>query len=94
METCESGPGDYTRTQTLLANLPYILMTLLGTVIMFFAAGELSAIWAALFLLYGAGGALWIMAFLCPHCRFHGTRSCPCGYGLIAAKMRKRQSER
>jgi hypothetical protein len=44
-------------------------------------------------MLYGLVGALWIMVFVCPFCRFWDTDSCPCGYGRVAAQIRDRQPE-
>jgi hypothetical protein len=29
---------------------------------------------------------------VCPYCRYWNTRACPCGYGRIAAKFRKKKS--
>lgn len=85
----------YTRTATLLHNLPYILMTLLGAAVLFQSLDR--AVWAKTaaigYVLYGLVGALWIMVFVCPFCRFWGTDSCPCGYGKIAARIRDRQGE-
>ena len=83
----------YSRCQVLIDNLPYAALVLLGAAI--FAAGISSASWrwivAALFVLYGVGGAAWIMVFVCPYCHFHGTRGCPCGYGQIAARIRPKR---
>lgn len=44
------------------------------------------------YILYGLAGALWIMIFVCPYCKYWDTKSCPCGYGRIAAKFRKKKS--
>jgi len=41
--------------------------------------------------LYGVGGAVWVMVFICPYCHFHGTRSCRCGYGKWAARLRSKK---
>ena len=84
----------YSSAQTLLNNIPYIAMTMLGSAIL--ALGLADSVWAWIasigFLLYGAVGALWIMVFVCPYCRYWNTRACPCGYGIIAAKLRNRQA--
>ena len=83
---------EYTRLQTLVANLPYLGMTFLGAAI--FVAGFGPARWALLagaaYVLYAFAGAFWIMLFVCPSCGFHGTRGCPCGYGWFSAKLRPR----
>ena len=79
----------------LFNNLPYMLMVLLGAGI--FLAGMGASLWgwicAGLYVLYGMTGSLWIILFLCPYCRRYGTRSCPSGYGRIAAKLRPRQAD-
>ena len=43
---------------------------------------------AAVYLAYGAAGAFWIIIFVCPYCRYWNSKSCPCGYGRIAARFR------
>jgi hypothetical protein len=82
-----------TQTQALLDNLPYLAMLTLGAAIFSNALG--GGLWggltAALYALYGIGGALWIMLFVCPYCHFFGTRLCPCGYGQLAEKLRAKQ---
>jgi len=44
---------------------------------------------ACVYVVYGVVGALWIILFVCPYCASYGRRSCPCGYGVLAAKLRK-----
>lgn len=82
----------YTRSQTALANLPYAAMILLGMAVLARAwawePGGFGA--AAAYLAYGIGGALWIMVFVCPYCHYYATRGCPCGYGLLAARLAPR----
>ncbi|HOX39855.1 MAG TPA: hypothetical protein PL033_17880 [Candidatus Brocadiia bacterium] len=87
---------EFTPAQELFDNVPYIIMSALGCVILLlvFGASGNSGIFAALYALYAALGALWIMVFVCPHCRFFGTRMCPCGYGRIASKLRARGDEK
>jgi hypothetical protein len=81
---------EYTFTQELINNIPYVVMIVLGTAI--FALSLVSWEWgliaAAAYLAYGVAGALWIMIFVCPYCRYWNSRSCPCGYGRIAARFR------
>lgn len=80
---------EYTRNQTLLANLPYAAMVTIGTATIAtglgFSAGALAS--AAGYLVYGVAGAVWIMVFVCRYCDYHGTRGCPCGYGLVSARF-------
>jgi len=79
--------------QALIDNLPYMAMILLGAAILWGAVGSpfCRGFLAAGYVAYGALGALWIMAFVCPYCHFHGTDLCPCGYGSIAAKLRSKK---
>jgi len=80
---------EYTTSETLLANVPYMAMVLLGAATLAWGSGHSS--WALTgavsYGLYGIVGAFWIMAFVCPFCSFYGTRRCPCGYGAISAKI-------
>ena len=82
----------YSRAQELVNNLPYIVMLSLGAAI--FLTGFEKSAWSWLlvgvYLIYGVGGVCWIMIFICPYCAYWGTRSCPCGYGAIAAKLREK----
>jgi hypothetical protein len=84
----------YSQAQELINNTPYIIMTLLGTIIFIEAFGNL--VWgltaAGAYFIYGIAGAVWIMIFVCPYCRYWNTRSCPCGYGRIAAKFRSKSA--
>ena len=79
----------YTAPQTLLANLPYAAMVALGTALIAwafdFSTGSLVA--AAGYLAYGFAGAVWIMVFVCPYCAYYGNRGCPCGYGIVSARL-------
>ncbi len=85
----------YTGIQTLLHNLPYILMTILGAAVLSrcLRGTAWPAVAAGGYVFYGLVGALWIMVFVCPYCRFWGTASCPCGYGKVAARIRDRRPE-
>lgn len=79
----------YSNTETLLANLPYAVMVLVGGAIL--AVGGQGERWgwvaAAVYGFYGVGGALWTMVFICPYCAYYGTRGCPCGYGRVASRL-------
>ena len=85
----------YRGIETFSHNLPYILMTVLGAIVLFrsFSGSAWAHLTAAGYVLYGLAGAFWIMVFVCPFCRFWDTNSCPCGYGKVAAKIRGRQAE-
>jgi len=84
----------YSYTQELINNLPSIAMAVLGMAV--FVAGFESFAWrwiaAGAYLIYAVAGAFWIMIFVCPYCRYWNTRSCPCGYGRIASRLRSKQS--
>jgi hypothetical protein len=84
---------EYAPAQELFHNIPYIGMTVLGAIVLGAALSETSwgVISATAFLLYGIMGTIWIMIFVCPYCRYWNTKSCPCGYGRIAAKFRKKK---
>jgi hypothetical protein len=80
---------EYTRTQTLVANLPYGAMVVTGAVLVAraFDFSTWALVGAAGYLAYGITGTLWIMVFICPHCAFYDTRGCPCGYGTLSARF-------
>lgn len=84
---------EYSPAQELINNIPYAAMTVLGTVIFVAALG--GSVWgliaAGAYLAYGLMGAFWIMIFVCPFCGYWNTKSCPCGYGRIAAKFCKKK---
>jgi len=84
---------EYSHTQELLNNLPYIAMIVLGTMILVVGFTQAAVGWVVgvVYFIYGIAGAFWIILFLCPHCHYWGTRSCPCGYGRIAARFRAKQ---
>ncbi len=89
-----AGRRKNTLSGKIFRNLPYKMVILLGAGI--FLAGLGASVWgwvcAGLYVLYGLVGSLWIILFLCPYCRRYGSRSCPSGYGLISARLRKRRA--
>ncbi|UCG68983.1 MAG: hypothetical protein JSV09_14545 [Thermoplasmata archaeon] len=80
---------EYSNLQTLIDNIPYIMMTFFGAVIFIvsFNMSLLGWIFGVLFILYGILGAFWIIIFVCPYCHYYDTKACPCGYGQIAGKF-------
>jgi hypothetical protein len=93
-DKAEEPMRQYTLAQELINNAAYIVMILLGAVILIMgydgsAGGWISAI---AYLAYGIIGAVWIMVFVCPYCRYFDTRSCPCGYGHIAPMFRTKET--
>jgi hypothetical protein len=85
-------PREYSHTQELIDNLPYMTMTALGAAILLVGIGPVLWGWLAAlgFVLYGIAGTLWFIIFICPYCHFYGTRLCPCGYGQFAVRFRKK----
>ena len=85
---------EYTSRQEVINNIPYAIMSLLGMIIFIVAFNE--SIWGIIagfaYLIYGIAGAVWIMIFVCPYCRYWDTKSCPCGYGRIASRFRPKSS--
>jgi hypothetical protein len=90
-----SQPRQYSHAQELINNLPYIAMIVLGMVVLLLSINTLLWKWLAVvaYLIYGVAGAFWIILFLCPFCRYYDTNFCPCGYGQIAGKLRKRKTQ-
>ena len=90
--TSEHSPRQYSHAQELINNLPYAAMIVLGTAVLFLSIPSALSRWvvAVVYLIYGIAGIFWIIVFLCPFCRYYGTRSCPCGYGQLAARLRRK----
>jgi hypothetical protein len=84
----------YSHAEEAAANLPYGLMALIGGAVLAVSSGGATWGWvaAAGYVAYALLGAFWIMVFVCPYCAFFDTRSCPCGYGQVAARFRKKSS--
>jgi hypothetical protein len=84
---------EYSHIQELVNNLPYIGMIVLGAAILIVGLDESAWAWitAAAYATYGLAGTFWVILFICPYCSYWNTKSCPCGYGLIAAKLRERK---
>jgi hypothetical protein len=89
-DTKEECTVEYSTVHTVLENIPYAAMLLLGAAILIRGLGPQAGTWAlgAAFVVYGVAGSFWIMLFLCPHCPSYGQRSCPCGYGVMASRLR------
>ncbi len=84
----------YTRGEVFLDNLPYATMLALGAAIVWLALPPGAARWewvaAAGYVAYGLMGSAWIILFVCPFCPSYGGGMCPCGYGGVAARLRRR----
>lgn len=83
---------EYTKQETIIASIPFAGMLLIGAVTIAYAYGFSSSalVGAVSYLVYGVAGVLWIMIFLCPHCAHYSTNRCPCGYGIISARIVKK----
>ena len=79
----------YSKSQTIIANMPYTAMMLIGavTIAMAYDFSSLALVGACAYFVYGIIGALWIMIFVCPYCVYHDTQECPCGYGKISGRI-------
>ena len=81
----------HTAATAMVANTPYLVMLLLGAASIILGLRSSGAAWglAAGYVVYGILGALWIILFLCPHCPSFGKWTCPCGYGVLSARLRR-----
>ena len=71
----------------LLDNIPTLLLFLLGFLIIY----QVSFTGAIAFGIYAVLSVVWFWAKICPYCHHYDTLSCPCGYGVISAKIFKRK---
>jgi hypothetical protein len=71
----------------LLDNVPTVILYILGAAV-FFEAGPL---WGSLFAVYAVASLVWFWARICPACHHYNTAACPCGYGMISARLFKRK---
>ncbi|MFC2103903.1 hypothetical protein ACFLS4_00955 [Bacteroidota bacterium] len=67
----------------LLDNIPTLTMYILGTIII----SLISINYSFVFIFYSLISIIWFWARICPFCHYHGTLACPCGYGVISAKL-------
>jgi len=74
----------------LLDNIPTLLLFLLGFLIVY----QVSLIGAVAFGTYALFSVVWFWAKICPYCHHYGTFACPCGYGIISAKMFRRKEDK
>ena len=83
---------EFTTPESIIANIPYAFMILIGTIIIAYTYGltKLALTVVIGYLIYGIIGILWIIIFVCPFCAFYATKGCPCGYGMISMKIVKK----
>jgi hypothetical protein len=73
----------------LLDNIPTAILFLLG-------AALTGIVWrplAIFMMLYNLCSIALFWSLICRYCRHFGTRACPCGYGIIAARYFSRKEE-
>lgn len=74
----------------LLDNIPTLLLFLLGFLIIY----RVSLAGAIVFAAYALFSIVWFWAKICPYCHHYDTLACPCGYGIISAKIFKKKENR
>jgi len=74
----------------LLDNLPTLVLTILGAIIIY----NISKLGAFGYVIYSLLSILWFWARICPYCHHYGTNACPCGYGVISAKFFKKRENK
>jgi hypothetical protein len=73
-----------------LDNIPTLLLFLLG----FLIIHHVSLTGAIVFGTYALFSVVWLWARICPYCHHYDTLACPCGYGIISAKIFKRRDSK
>ena len=74
----------------LLDNIPTLLLIIIGFIII----RQLNLTGAVFYAIYAAISIVWFWAFICPYCHHYDTYACPCGYGIISAKLFRRKDNR
>ena len=74
----------------LLDNIPTLLLLVLG----FLIIRQLTLAGAILYGVYAAISIIWFWAFICPYCHHYDTYACPCGYGIISAKLFRKKDDK
>ncbi len=70
----------------MLDNVPTVAMFVLGAVLVRMAWGSA----AIAMVLYDLLAVVLFWRLICRHCAQFGSRACPCGYGVVAAKFFKK----
>lgn len=74
----------------LLDNIPTLILFVLGAIIVY----QISTIGAVIFFVYSLFSIVFFWAKICPFCHHYNTLACPCGYGVISAKLFKRRNDK
>ena len=72
----------------VLDNVPTVILFCLGIILMI----QLNIISGVIYSIYILVSIAWFWARICPYCESFGTRNCPCGYGIISARIFKKRS--
>ena len=74
----------------LLDNIPTLLLFLLGFLIVYYV----TPIGAVAYAIYALFSIIWFWAKICPYCHHYDTFACPCGYGIISARIFRRKENK
>jgi hypothetical protein len=74
----------------LLDNIPTLILFILGAMLVY----QLSVIGSMIFAFYSVFSVVWFWAKICPYCHHYNTLACPCGYGMISAKIYKKRENK
>ncbi|HUX58932.1 MAG TPA: hypothetical protein VMV47_08125 [Bacteroidales bacterium] len=74
----------------LLDNIPTLILFILGAIIVY----QVSTIGTVIFVAYSLFSVVFFWARICPYCYHYGTLACPCGYGVISAKLFKKRQDK
>jgi hypothetical protein len=87
IDSNESAPHCHSRKiplwLVLLDNVPTLSLFVLG----FLIIKHLSLVGAIIFGVYALFSVVWFWARICPYCHHYDTLACPCGYGVISARL-------
>jgi hypothetical protein len=72
----------------LLDNIPTLALYILGAALLL----PFGKIWAILLFVYSLLSVVLFWKRICPYCHHHGTKACPCGYGVISQLFFKSKS--
>lgn len=74
----------------LLDNIPTLILFVLGAILVY----QVSTIGSVIFTFYGLFSVVFFWVKICQYCHHYDTLACPCGYGVISAKLFKRRNDK
>jgi hypothetical protein len=74
----------------LLDNIPTLVLFILGARII----NLLTLSGALFYLAYSLFSVVFFWARICPFCHHYNTLACPCGYGIISAKLFRKRNDK